>query len=891
MKAFYKSIMLIAAAAMTFISCQKEIENQEIDNGPKMKTIKVSTDIATRTTLDSNHENLVWSSGDKISIFNDVDNANSELAYAAGGDIEVEVPESTNEIYAHYPYFNGNTNGPKNVSIHISNNQTQKNPGELNGYYFPMVAKGTVSSDNKALISLYPVASALALNIYHTGLDGEESVQSVKVTPSSSNTKFTGSQSTDLTGNEIKYTEAASSDPITLTLTNALALSSTKPADKQTFAGQIYVCLAKQSYANVKFEIETTKGTYTITSNDTPFDCVSNDFVPVNINLAKAEFDGPEPVDPVGPTDFSWTLVKDALAVGDKVVIAAAESNVAMSTTQNNNNRGQIAIAKSSDFLTADADVQVFEVVAGSESESVALKCLNGDEIGKYITSVSSSSNYMHSTKVLDANASWSVSINSGDGVAEVVAKGSHSRNTIMYNSSNAVFSCYASGQKDIVFYRAGLPSAKLSFPNDSYTVNLGETFATPTLTNPYSVSVTYSSSDSNIASVEASTGAVTIKDAGQVTITASFAGNDTYNESSASYTISVIDPDVHDFTWDLTTNSYSSASAAQVTWQNANVTMVADKASATTSANNYLPLDKTSTRFYTNSLLTFTPATGVTITKIEYTATTDSYANALNNSTWTNATASVSKTVVTIVPTNGAEAIVATIGGTTGASAVKVYYKGEPTVVVTEYTITVASNIANGEVTASAAKATQGTEITLTATPATDYQLEAFSVIDANNNAVTVAGNKFTMPASNVTVSATFVENTGGSTTVSMTSFSEISGFVNDDANVSYAASKGDAATAPAVNSNEIRIYQNGGLLTISAKNNKKILAITIGSSMATKVQTKVDDGSFSDDNAISADGTYTIDSINATSVVFKCTGTDKNSRLYLNSLSVTYN
>lgn len=880
---------------MTFVSCQKEIENQEIDNGPKMKTIKVSTDIATRTTLDSDHANLIWSSGDKISIFNNADNTNSELAYTAGGDIEVEVPESTNEIYAHYPYFNGNINGPKNVSIHISYNQTQKNPGELNGYYFPMVAKGTVSSDNKALISLYPVASALALNIYHTGLDGEESVKSVKVTPSSSNTKFTGSQSTDLTGNEIKYTEAASSDPITLTLTNALALSSTKPADKQTFAGQIYVCLAKQSYANVKFEIETTKGTYTITSNDTPFDCVSNDFVPVNINLAKAEFDGPEPVDPVDPTDFSWTLVKNSLAVGDKVVIAAAESNVAMSTTQNNNNRGQIAITKSSDFLTANASVQVFEVVAGSESESVALKCLNGDEIGKYITSVSSSSNYMHSTKVLDANASWSVSINSGDGVAEVVAKGSHSKNTIMYNSSNSVFSCYASGQNDIVFYRAGLPSAKLSFPNDSYTVNLGDPFTAPTLTNPYSVSVTYSSSNSNIASVDASTGAVTIKAAGQATITAYFDGNDTYNEGSASYTISVIDPDLHDLTWDLTTASYSSASPEQVTWQNANVTMVADKADASTAANNYLPTAQNSTynstRFYKSSSLTFTPATGVTITKIEYTATTTGYATALSSSSWTNATASVSNTVVTIVPENGKNAIVATIGATTGASAVKVYYSGEATVDETEYTISIASNIVNGTVTASAAKATQGTEITLTATPATDYQLEAFSVIDANNNAVTVAGNKFTMPASNVTVSATFVENTGGSTTVSMTSFSEISGFVNNDANVSYAASKGDAATAPAVNSNEIRIYQNGGLLTIRANNNKKILAITIGSSMATKVQTKVDDGSFSDDNAISADGTYTIDSINATSVVFKCTGTDKNSRLYLNSLSVTYN
>lgn len=766
MKAFYKSIMLIAAAAMTFVSCQKEIENQEIDNGPKMKTIKVSTDIATRTTLDENHENLVWSSGDKISIFNNANNTNSELAYTAGGDIELEVPATTTEIYAHYPYYSGNISGPGAASVYIPNNQTQTNPGELNGHNFPMVAKGTVSADNKALISFYPVASALALNIYHTGLDGEESVKSVKVTPSSSNTKFTGSQSTDLTGDNIKYTEAASSDPITLTLTNALALSSTKPADKQTFAGQIYVCLAKQSYANVKFEIETTKGTYTITSNDTPFDCVSNDFVPVNINLAKAEFDGPEPIDPVNPTDFSWTLVKDALAVGDKVVIAAAESNVAMSTTQNKNNRDEIAIAKSSDFLTANANVQVFEVVAGSKSNTFALKCLNGDEIRNFITSASSDNNYLHSTNSIDDNASWTINIES-NGVAGVVSQGSYTRNTIRYNSGSSMFSCYSTGQADIVFYRAGLPSANLSFPEASCTVNLGDPFTAPTLTNPYSVSVTYSSSNSNIASVDASTGAVTIKAAGQATITAYFDGNDTYNEGSASYTISVIDPDLHDLTWDLTTASYSSASPEQVTWQNANVTMVADKADASTAANNYLPTAQKSTRFYTNSSLTFTPAAGVTITKIEYTATTANYATALSSSAWTNATASVSNTVVTIVPANGNDPIIATIGGTTGASAIKVYYTGGSTVVVTEYTITIASNIVNGTVTASATKATQGTEITLTATPANNYQLEAFAVIDANNNVVNVADNSFTMPASDVTVSATFKEKEAGTYTL----------------------------------------------------------------------------------------------------------------------------
>ena len=547
MKKNLSLIALIAVVATAFISCTKVTDDQvKVVDGVRMKTITVKTGIETRTTLDSNHENIVWNAGDKISIFNNANNTNLEADYAEGEDITIEVPEATTEIYAHYPYYSGNADGPESVSVYISNNQTQKNPGELNGYYYPMVAKGTVSADNKALISLYPVAGALALNLYHTGLSGEESVQSVKVTPASANTNFTGRQTTDLTGDNIVYSQASISDPVTVTLTNALALGNTKPTDKQTFAGQIYVCLAKQSYSGVTFEIETDKGTYTITSNDTAFDLENNDFVPVNINLKKASFKEPETA--VDPTAFSWILVKDALAVGDKVVIAASESNVAMSTDQRSNNRGQIAVTKSGNALTANADVQVFEVVSGSASSSFAFKCLNGDQIGKYIAAASSSSNNMHSNSSIDDNASWGVSINSSTGVASVAAKGTYTKNTLKHNSSSSIFSCYAESNSmaDIVFYRAGLPAPELSFPEESYSVNIGETFTAPTLNNPSNVTVTYSSSDENIAMVDANTGEVLIgEEAGTVTITASFAGSSSYSANSASYELTVVDPNV----------------------------------------------------------------------------------------------------------------------------------------------------------------------------------------------------------------------------------------------------------------------------------------------------------------------------------------------------------
>ena len=80
-----------------------------------------------------------------------------------------------------------------------------------------------------------------------------------------------------------------------------------------------------------------------------------------------------------------------------------------------------------------------------------------------------------------------------------------------------------------------------MSFSPTSVTAILGENFTAPTLTiNPSGLAVTYSSSNTSVATVNSSTGAVTINAVGTTTITASFAGNDDYYDNSASYTLTV---------------------------------------------------------------------------------------------------------------------------------------------------------------------------------------------------------------------------------------------------------------------------------------------------------------------------------------------------------------
>ena len=69
-----------------------------------------------------------------------------------------------------------------------------------------------------------------------------------------------------------------------------------------------------------------------------------------------------------------------------------------------------------------------------------------------------------------------------------------------------------------------------------------------------------------------------------------------------------------------------------------------------------------------------------------------------------------------------------------------------------------------NGSVTASSATAKAGKTVTLTVAPAGGYELASLSVTTADDTPITVDNNTFTMPAADVTVSATFRKVDSGS-------------------------------------------------------------------------------------------------------------------------------
>lgn len=86
------------------------------------------------------------------------------------------------------------------------------------------------------------------------------------------------------------------------------------------------------------------------------------------------------------------------------------------------------------------------------------------------------------------------------------------------------------------------------AYDGKTINVNLGDEFTAPTATltpNIEGETIKYSSNKPTVATVDETTGAVTIVGAGTTVITADFVGDDTYGASTASYTIKVVDPNV----------------------------------------------------------------------------------------------------------------------------------------------------------------------------------------------------------------------------------------------------------------------------------------------------------------------------------------------------------
>ncbi len=234
--------------------------------------------------------------------------------------------------------------------------------------------------------------------------------------------------------------------------------------------------------------------------------------------------------------NFKRVTSTSDLVSGMRYIIACGSKGVAASDLSSTY-LSPADVELASDIITIGDDVAVFTLEGSGTSYSFF-----NEELGKYL--------YASAAKKIaydDNEKTWTLS-NGTNGVEMTFG----SCGTMTYNTGSPRFTTYTSNASASMIranlymeYDGQVPVEKqdvtMEFSSTSATATLGQTFTPPTLTTtPSDLDVAYSSSNPAVATVDETTGAVTLVAEGTTTITATFAGDDQYNEATASYTLTV---------------------------------------------------------------------------------------------------------------------------------------------------------------------------------------------------------------------------------------------------------------------------------------------------------------------------------------------------------------
>lgn len=171
-----------------------------------------------------------------------------------------------------------------------------------------------------------------------------------------------------------------------------------------------------------------------------------------------------------------------------------------------------------------------------------------------------------------------------------------------------------------------------ISFGETTYTANIADKDGTyrsyVSLTNPNNLSVSYASSKTDVAEVN-NNGEVKILGVGTTTISAAFAGDDTYMKATVSYELTVVDPNVKENVVVFTAGKEK----GKITTKGDERDEMSSK--GVTVSGTVIALGNDDYRFYQGCEFTISVTTG-TITKIEFKGNGSATKNSLKNLTAT---------------------------------------------------------------------------------------------------------------------------------------------------------------------------------------------------------------------------------------------------------------
>ena len=664
------SLGLMLAAAFTLTNCTKEIENpaQESESlGVPFEIIANTVD--TKTVNHGVH--TLWATGDQINVFHAVGETAeyvNDTPYSGGEGhpfviSEVDEGRFVGELsepldsqekydwYTFYPYSSyittpaNTSSGYMTVASSADDVQVQTGNDSMShiaGSNYPLAGRAIATPANSTpQIQMSHVSSLIAINVKNTL---EEPLVVEKVAFSASE-NIVGTYYIDFSGDITPESFVGSGENY---VSKTASLRVEEGAAISTDQSAVF-------YLAVK-----------------PFVAKANEKLVLSVNGYAKELTMTKDVTfsagKIKTLNFAYDEVKEAGVVTATISFTTDAQRVSYSTSEQVWSNDGITFTNSKATATSNVANNVSPVRLYKNSD------IKIDAPG-FITKIefnSATGDYFGNLKSLLPNATVSGQVvtevydGSASSVSYSLTTGQVRLNsiTVTYSTTGETPEQPENPEPEAVT----LSSIAVSEPQIEYTV--GDGFVNPTVTATYS--------DNSTKEVTAEFSGYDMNTAGTYTVNVSYTEKEVTATDSYEIVVKVKEATeivAHTVTWNLSKDEASEASTSKIAWEADGVSMANSKGTAQTNANNYYPGvdNRTSTRFYSGNSLVISPKSGYAINSIVFTATTEGYANALKGSTWTNASATVSGTTVTVNPEDGCEEILASITGTCGFTKVVV--------------------------------------------------------------------------------------------------------------------------------------------------------------------------------------------------------------------------
>lgn len=564
-------MVLIAAAAFTLFACTREEAPESRVPSDEPITLKfniknadkaaVSKAILGTTTIQGNTYNFLdWEDGDQIGTFslgsfsgNSESKNNSGTVEVDGGgnttlNVQVSNAGTITDIYSYFPYSASAGKDKTAAIVTIPEAQTMV-ASTFDADAMPMVGEPksidlTAAQANHDYdcgdIRFSNLGSIINFKVY-SSVATAETITSVKYVTEGG---VGGAFSIDLTA--VDFSDDAT---LALTASNTISAITTSFSSPQAIptgkanAIDVFMVVAPGTYANTQVIVTTNAHKYTLTASNAKTFARSH-VKPMNVDIKNGVQGDLDP-------EETWTKVTSAVdfTAGTYYIL-----------------RGDGAYYLPNAIASSGAPACQSYTPASTIPNGMRWTATTGEN-GLIFESASNAGNYLwgwannngirvtQNSPADGASKEWTFATLAANETTYYTARAVSNRYLISYgnqdwrnytgaSASNIPAEFYKLDENDtrdeaeIAWKKGGSPAST----DTASLEDADDVLPTITLDNPNSLTVSYSSSDTGVATINSSTGVVSLVSAGETTISAIFAGDVDYKPSTVTYTLTVSD-------------------------------------------------------------------------------------------------------------------------------------------------------------------------------------------------------------------------------------------------------------------------------------------------------------------------------------------------------------